>query len=64
VCRATSGNRASMLQDVLKRKPTEIDAINGAIVREGKALGISTPVNFMLTEIIHGLQETYEERID
>ena len=64
VCRATSGNMASMLQDVLKRKPTEIDAINGAIVREGKALGISTPVNFILTAIVHALQETYQERID
>ena len=64
VCRATSGNMASMLQDVLKRKPTEIDAINGAIVREGEALGISTPVNFMLTEIVHAIQDTYQERID
>jgi 2-dehydropantoate 2-reductase len=64
VCEATSGNIASMLQDVLKEKVTEIDFINGAIVREGKALGIPTPVNFTLTSLVRVIQETYSERID
>jgi len=36
VCRATAGNIASMLQDILKEKLTEVDSINGAIVREGE----------------------------
>jgi 2-dehydropantoate 2-reductase len=63
VCEATAGNVASMLQDVLKEKETEVDAINGAIVREGEALGIPTPVNRTLTSLVHAIQETYRERI-
>ena len=63
VCEATAGNLASMLQDVLKEKETEVDAINGAIVREGKALGIPTPVNLTLTHLVHAIQQTYKERI-
>ncbi len=63
VCEATAGNVASMLQDVLKEKETEVDAINGAIVREGEALGIPTPVNRTLTSLVHAIQETYHERI-
>ncbi len=62
VCEATAGNIASMLQDVLNRKMTEIDYINGAIVREGRRLGLPTPVNFTLTSLVRVIQETYEER--
>ncbi|MFC1859030.1 ketopantoate reductase family protein [Thermodesulfobacteriota bacterium] len=63
VCQATAGNIASMLQDVLKERLTEIDFINGAIVREGKSLGIPTPVNLTLTCLVRTVQETYEERV-
>ncbi len=59
VCQATAGNVASMLQDVLNQKKTEIDSINGAIVREGAALGIPTPVNSTLTSLVQAIQETY-----
>jgi 2-dehydropantoate 2-reductase len=60
VCKATAGNVASMLQDVLNKKKTEIDSINGAVVREGAALGIPTPVNFTLTSLVQAIQETYQ----
>lgn len=63
VCRATAGNIASMLQDVLKQRTTEIEAINGAIVREGKKTGIPTPVNKTLTGLVQTIQETYPERL-
>ena len=63
VCRATAGNIASMLQDVLKQSITEVAFINGAIVREGEALGISTPVNHTLTCLVQAIQETYGERV-
>jgi 2-dehydropantoate 2-reductase len=63
VCRNTAGNVASMLQDVLKQQPTEIAFINGAIVREGKRLGISTPVNATLASLVTVIQETYEESV-
>ena len=63
VCRATAENKASMLQDVLGQRITEIRAINGAIVREGKKLGIPTPVNLTLTSLVEAIQETYSQRI-
>jgi len=63
VCRDTAENIASMLQDVLKERMTEVDFINGAIVREGIRLGIPTPVNHTLTCLVKTIQETYEERI-
>jgi len=63
VCRATAENRASMLQDVLGQRITEIQFINGAVFREGKKLGIPTPVNLALTSIVETIQETYDQRI-
>jgi 2-dehydropantoate 2-reductase len=45
VARATAGNRSSMLQDVQSGRPTEIDALCGAVCREGAARGVATPVN-------------------
>jgi 2-dehydropantoate 2-reductase len=63
VCEATAGNIASMLQDVRNRKVTEIGVINGAVVREGEALGIPTPVNRTLTRLVEAIQETYGERL-
>ena len=63
VCRATAENIASMLQDVMHQRNTEVDFINGAIVREGDALGIPTPVNLTLTCLVQAIQETYGERV-
>jgi len=63
VCKATAGNISSMLQDVLACKRTEIDFINGAIVRQGKALGIPTPVNEALTNLVKTIESSYEEAL-
>jgi 2-dehydropantoate 2-reductase len=52
VARATAQNRSSMGQDVDFGQCTEIEAINGAIVRFAEALGIPTPVNRTLTQLI------------
>ena len=60
VCRATAENKASMLQDILNKRKTEIDMINGAIVCEGKKLGIKTPINTALTNLI----KFYERQVD
>ena len=64
VCRATSGNISSMLQDVLNHRITEVGFINGAVVREATALGIPTPVNLALTNLVLAIQDTYHERMD
>ena len=56
VCKATAANKSSMLQDILKGNKTEIEMINGAIVDEGKAVGIDTPVNLVLTNIVKYIQ--------
>ena len=50
-----------MLQDVLNKKRTEIDFINGAIVRQGKALGIATPVNEILTNLVKTIEMSYDK---
>ncbi len=52
VCQATAHNRSSMLQDLMRSAPTEIDAICGAIVRVGRWFGVRTYVNeFLLREV-------------
>jgi 2-dehydropantoate 2-reductase len=45
VAEATADNRSSMLQDLERGAVTEIDALNGAVAREGRRLGVPTPVN-------------------
>lgn len=50
---ATFDHRSSMLQDLERRRRTEIDAINGAVWRRAAARGIDTPVNETLTRVIH-----------
>ncbi|MFC1909184.1 ketopantoate reductase family protein [Chloroflexota bacterium] len=44
--------KCSMLQDLESGKKTEIDTINGSIVREGKRLGIATPVNEVMVMLV------------
>jgi 2-dehydropantoate 2-reductase len=56
VCRATAPNKSSMLQDILNGKKTEIDYINGAIVTEGTACGVSTPYNQILTRLVKAVE--------
>ncbi len=60
VCEATACNVCSMLQDVLKKKRTEIDFINGVIVRQAQGLGISVPVNAMLVDLIKAIEASYD----
>jgi len=55
VCTATADNRSSMLQDVLAGRPTEIEALNAQVVKHGAALGVPTPVNHLLTQLIRSL---------
>ena len=56
----TASNTSSMLQDVLRGAPTEIDAICGAIVAAGERCGISVPVNRVLWLLVKAL--VHQER--
>jgi 2-dehydropantoate 2-reductase len=55
VAAQTSENISSMLQDVQRGAPTEIDAINGAVVAEGLKTGVETPNNKIIHMIIKAL---------
>jgi len=64
VCEATSTNVSSMLQDVLRKKRTEIDFINGVIVRLGQELGIQTPVNSTLVDLVKTIEASYNLTVE
>jgi len=51
-------NKPSMMQHIEQGRRTEIDAINGALVREGKALGLSLPHNETIVAMIKGLEKS------
>ncbi len=51
-----SKNISSMLQDLIKGRPTEIDYLNGAVVRLGKRYGLECPVNEALAKIIKAME--------
>jgi len=57
VCRATAANRSSMLQDIERGRPTEIDSINGVIVAEGRRLAVPTPLNETIWRLVRGMTE-------
>jgi len=61
---ATAANRSSMLQDVLRGVPTEVGVINEAIVREGKRLGVATPVNEFIVTTVRAIEGSYAVRVD
>ena len=52
-------HKASMLQDVGARRPTEIDYLNGGIVRFGRELGVPTPLNEAILALVKGLERSW-----
>ncbi|MEX0959349.1 MAG: ketopantoate reductase family protein [Burkholderiales bacterium] len=51
-------NKPSMMQHIEQGRRTEIDALNGALVREAKALGIAVPHNETIVAIVKGLERS------
>lgn len=49
--------KPSMLQDIEKGKPCEVDAINGIVSRQGKIAQVPTPVNDRVVDIIHRIEK-------
>lgn len=53
------GHQPSMLQDALARRRTEIDVLNGGIVRMGRETGVPTPLNQAVAALIEGLEHSW-----
>ena len=48
--------KASMLQDLEKGKKTEVDSINGSVSQQGRRVGVPTPYNDKVVEIVHRIE--------
>ena len=55
-------HKASMLQDVEGRRPTEIDYLNGGIVNFGARLGVPTPLNETIAALIRGIEASWPQK--
>jgi 2-dehydropantoate 2-reductase len=53
------GHKASMLQDVEARRTTEIDYLNGGIVRFGREHGVPTPLNEAIWALVKGVEQSW-----
>jgi 2-dehydropantoate 2-reductase len=58
VARESAANRSSMLQDVERNRPTEVEALNGAVVRRGRTHGIATPENARVLDEVRRLSKS------
>ena len=63
VARVTAANVASMLQDVMAKRRTEIGHINGAIEAKGRELGIPTPANAAVAALIETIEASYGQGV-
>ena len=52
-------HKASMLQDIEARRQTEIDYLNGGIVRFGEIYGVATPLNAAIATLIRGVERSW-----
>jgi 2-dehydropantoate 2-reductase len=52
-------HKPSMLQDVLARRETEIDALNGGIAAEGRRVGVPTPLHDCMVALVKGLERSW-----
>src|SRR5829696_4339992 len=62
VARKTASNHSSMLQDVLRGAPTEVDAICGAVVNTAQNHQIATPANWVCWKMVKALAESQAKR--
>ena len=57
----TSRNKSSMLQDIESGRKTEIKQLNGSISSQGRLVGVSTPLNDLLTNLVLALEEGHRK---
>lgn len=60
VCEDVGKGYSSMYQDVTRGIPTEIDAINGAIVEQAKKYNVPAPYNTLIVDLIHAIEGAYK----
>jgi 2-dehydropantoate 2-reductase len=56
-------NKPSMMQHIEQGRRTEIDALNGALVREAKSLGIAVPYNEAVVAVVKGLEKSRRQAL-
>ena len=56
-------HRPSMLQDVLARRLTEVDVLNGGIAAQGRRVGVATPGHDAMVALIHGLESSWDRPV-
>jgi 2-dehydropantoate 2-reductase len=54
-------HKPSMLQDVLARRRTEVDVLNGGVAAQGRLAGVPTPQHDAMVALVHGLERSWEE---
>ena len=65
IAKLTAENQSSMVQDIRSARPTEIDYINGYIVKRGEEIGVHCAMNYMLMHMIKAKNKvTYQENAD
>jgi 2-dehydropantoate 2-reductase len=58
---APGKHRASMLQDILAKRQTEVDFMNGAIADWGEKMGVPTPLNRAVWQLVKGLEHSWTD---
>lgn len=59
ICKTMATQKSSTAQDMARRKPSEIEHLNGFVVRRGHALGVPTPVNQALYALVTLVESGY-----
>ena len=60
VLAGAGAGKPSMLQDVEGRRKTEIEVVNGAVVKAAQELGVDVPLNRACVALIHGLERSWQ----
>jgi 2-dehydropantoate 2-reductase len=56
----TFEHNSSTLQDIKRKVPTEIDSLNGAIIRIGRQYHVDTPYNELMTKLVRSIEGLYD----
>lgn len=59
ICQLTGSGNSSMFQDRIHKRRTEIDFINGSVVRLARKYGVEVPYNSLLTSLVHAVEDSY-----